>query len=75
MSSARRPACSTRSLELNGDERPVSPRYTQEGAQYVIPGAERISDRELIERHMGSKLLPRRGQQPAERTPLFRLPR
>jgi hypothetical protein len=61
---------------IPGTERYVRPRpvgYPGDGAQLVIPAAERISDGELLRRGMAQKLLPpRRRQRPAQTTPLFR---
>lgn len=60
---------------IPGTERRVPPRpvrYPRDGAQFVIPGAERIGYGELLKRRMAQKLLPRRGQRPAQTTPLFR---
>ncbi len=38
---------------------------TEQGAQRVIPGAERITDRELAARRMAAPLRPIKPQQPA----------
>ena len=46
--------------------------YPHDGPQLVIPGAERIATGEMLRRQMAGKLQPRRGQRPAQTTPLFR---
>lgn len=39
---------------------------TEQGPQAVVPGAERISNRELAERKMRGKLQPSKPQKPAD---------
>ena len=52
--------------------RPSAPKYPRDGRQLVIPGAEQVTVRALLERRSTQPLTPRRGQRPINATPLFR---
>ena len=55
--------------EVRPQTRPF--RYSREGTQLVVPGAERISTREHLQRRWNGPLEVRRGQRAIEGAPLF----
>ncbi len=60
---------------IPGTERPRRPsaaKYERDGLQLVIPGAEQVALRQLLERRSALPLAPRRGQRSMCATPLFR---
>lgn len=61
---------------LPGAERKLSaakeqPTYPVEGDQFVIPGAESITTRELLRRKLAAPIRPRCGQKSIRGTALF----
>lgn len=61
-------------LVIPGTEKPVVPppvKYAHEGDQLVIPGAEQVSEKALLDRIADKPLRPRAGQRSLAGTPLF----
>ena len=60
---------------IPGTERPAEPpkrKYARDGSQLVIPGAEQVNTRTLLDRIASKPLRPRAGQSGPAGTPLFR---
>jgi hypothetical protein len=55
--------------------KPKAKQYGQDGEQFVIPGAAKITAKELYERLALKPITPRRGQRSLEGTPLFKHPK
>jgi hypothetical protein len=47
-------------------------KYARDGNQLVLPGAERISIRQLLQRRMAEQMAARKRQRPIQATPLFK---
>ena len=58
--------------EAAAGSRPDAPEYSQDGRQFVMPGAEKLSDRDLLQRAADAPIRPRRGQRPLPASGLFR---
>jgi hypothetical protein len=59
---------------IPGTEKPASAakrKYSSDGSQLVIPGAERLSPKRLLARLIERPLRPRAGQRPLAGTALF----